>query len=385
MQYADVIGQDSIKHTLRQLVEDSRLPHAMLLLGPAGSGALPLALATTQYLLCKHRQEGQSCGKCAPCLKAAKYIHPDVHFSFPTVGTNVTSDKLLTPWRQALLDNPYLDVNQWLQAIGADNKQGNINKDECQLIIRKLSLKTFEADVKVLVMWLPEYLGKEGNRLLKIIEEPPPGTHFILVAENASLILNTILSRCQLVKVPALTDAEIIAGLQMRHPELDAPQAQTIAHLADGNFNLALSLADNRTNHNASTFLDWLRKCFRGNGIELVQWVEQFASWGRESQKHFLQYGLHFMRELLVLPLLGQEQARLQEDELSTAQRLSQVLAPDQIALITQLFDACYGHVERNANPKILFLDTSIHLHKIMQRRLPELAQQVPALGDAIN
>ena len=203
-------------------------------------------------------------------FKTSKLIHPDVHFSFPVVGAGMISDKFMVQWRQALQENPYQDSNQWLQLIGAENKQGNINKDECQNIIRKLSLKTFEAPVKTLILWLPEYLGNEGNRLLKLIEEPPPATHFILIAENAELILNTILSRCQLVKIPMLNDQDVVDGLL--HRELSPEdKAWGIAHLSDGNFNEAITLAANKISNDAALLLDWLRKCYKGYGPEMVK------------------------------------------------------------------------------------------------------------------
>ena len=194
MAFSNIIGQEKVKQMLHQMVHGDRLPHALLFLGPSGSGKLALALALAQYLLCENRQDSDSCGQCPSCSKSQRFIHPDLHFSFPSVGTNVTSDSFLPQWRKWMEENPYLTVNEWLQSIGAENRQGNINKEECAAIIRKLSLKIFEGSHKILVMWLPEYLGKEGNRLLKLIEEPPEDTIFILVAENQELILNTILS-----------------------------------------------------------------------------------------------------------------------------------------------------------------------------------------------
>lgn len=367
MRFKDIIGQTDTISTLRYMVEANRLPHALLLLGPSGVGKRTLALALSQYMLCTNRQDGDSCGECPSCSKTSKLIHPDVHFSFPVVGAGMVSDKFMAQWRQALHDNPYIDSNQWLQLIGAENKQGNINKDECLNIIRKLSLKTFEAPVKTLILWLPEYLGNEGNRLLKLIEEPPPQTHFILIAENAELILNTILSRCQLVKIPALTDQNIVDGL-LRRELTNTEKAWGIAHLADGDFNEAITLSANKISNDAALLLDWLRKCYKGYGPEMVKWSENFATLGRENQKHFLQYALHFMREFLIMKVTGNANARLQADELSSAQNLAKVLEVDQVEQIVRLFNNCYQYVERNANPKILFLDASIQLHKTMKR-----------------
>jgi len=366
MHLNQVIGQPSIKSSLTQLVNAQRIPHAMLFLGPSGCGKLALAVALAQYVLCDNQQNGESCGVCRNCSKVSKLIHPDLHFTYPTVGTKVTSPQFLGQWRTAFLDNPYLNVNQWLQFIGAENKQGNINKDECLRIIKQMSLKSFETDYKILIIWLPEYLQKEGNRLLKLIEEPPENTIFILVAEEQERILNTILSRCQIVKFSALSDEEIIAGL-MDKMGISEEQASAAAHLANGDLNEALILSENAENDNAVLFLDWMRKCYKGNGAELVPWAEKFAALGRERQKHFFQYGLHFMREFMVYKLTGSPQVRLRKPELDTVMNLSKVVAFEKIEPITQLFNDSFYFIERNANAKILGLDASIQMNQIFK------------------
>lgn len=368
MHFSELIGQHSVQASLRQMVQGERMPHALLFLGQEGCGKLALAWAFAQFVMCENRGEEDSCGSCSSCIKAAKIVHPDLHFSYPTIGTNVRSEQYLPQWRTALAENPYMNVNQWLQSIGAENKQGNINKEECANIIRKLSLKTFEANYKVMIIWLPEYLGKEGNRLLKLIEEPPENTLFILVAEEQEKILNTILSRCQVVKIKPLIDEELMAGL-MKNQAITHEQAQTVAHLANGNYNEAQSLIEHNENDNAQLFLDWMRKCYVGNGVDMYQWVEVFAKLGRENQKYFLRYALHFMREYLVLKLTGQANVRLQAQELKTAQNLTKVIELQQIDKITQLLTDYTYYVERNANPKILFLDASIQMNKILKNR----------------
>ncbi len=368
MTYKDVIGQDRIKKQIRQMIQMDRLPHALLLLGPGGCGKLALAIALAKELLCGTPSDEGACGRCPNCIKADKLVHPDLHFSFPFVGTNMTSDHYLSQWRTQIIDEPYFNLNHWLQLIDAENKQGNINRDECLRIIRKLGLKTFESQRKVLVMWRPEFLGKEGNRLLKIIEEPPENTYFILVAENQELILNTILSRCQLIKVPALTDEEIREGL-MQRGKVSAQEAQRLALLSDGNFVTALQLIENKENDNAFLFLDWMRRCYKGNGVELVNWVEQFAAIGREKQKHFVQYALHFMREYLRLKTTNNQQLRLLDDEFKTASNLTKILEWEQVEKIVSILNESFYFIERNANPKILFLDVSINMHKVLRKK----------------
>ncbi|MCB0638835.1 MAG: hypothetical protein KDC54_19535 [Lewinella sp.] len=363
----EVIGHEAAKALFRQMLASGRLPHALLLLAPPGAGALPLAWALAQRSLCTSPREDDACGECDHCRKAAKLVHPDFHFSFPTVGTKVTSDQFLSQWREALLDNPYLEINDWLQRIGAENKQGNINKEECVNIVRKISLKSFESDQKILLMWLPEYLGNEGNRLLKLIEEPPERTTFILVAENQELILNTILSRCQLVKLPALADETIASALQAQRG-LNQETAEAIAHLADGNYNDALVMAQQQDHDQAKRFLEWMRCCYKGHPVEMTDWVDDFAGIGRENQKHFLRYALHFWREFLILKTLGPERTRLRPNELKTATGMTKVLSLAQLETIVQLLDACSEHVSRNAHPRVLFLDASIRIHRIFKQ-----------------
>ncbi len=348
------------------MVGSHRIPHALMLLGAPGSGDLALAWALAQYVLCENRIDGDSCGSCSHCQKASRLVHPDLHFTFPTVGTDTTSDSLLPNWREALAENPYLNINQWLQRIGAENKQANINKDTCLNIFKKLNLKTFQANYKIMLLWLPEYLGKEGNRLLKLIEEPPENTLLILVAQNQELILNTILSRCQLVKVGKLAEEEVERGL-IEFKNFPVEKARSIAQLSGGDFNEALSIAAQPVRDNSALFLDWLRKCYKGNGVEMVGWVENFATLGRENQKQFLQYGLHFMREYMVIKTTGNLRVRLLEDELETARKLSKVINFGQIERIVRLFDDCAYSIERNANQKLLFLDTSIQINKILR------------------
>ena len=370
MQFNEIIGQNEVKASLSRLVKSERIPHAQIFLGNKGSGKLALAIAFAQYVMCENKQDDESCGRCRSCIKINKYIHPDVHYSYPTVGSKVISTHLFKEWKAAIEENPYQNINQWLNRLGADNKQGNITKDECENIIKKLSLKTFEGKYKILIMWLPEYLGKEGNRLLKLIEEPPEDTLFILVAENIELILNTILSRCQVVKINPLSDEEIINVLQEKH-ELEETKALNIARLADGNYNEATRLINELENDNAQLFLEWFRICYQGNGEKMVEWVNKKASrLGREGQKQLLIYALHFLREFMALKMTGnQEKLRLQEKEAKTAINMTKVLGFEQVYKMMELFNDVHYYVERNANGKILFLDTSIQLHQIFRKK----------------
>ncbi|MEM6698202.1 MAG: hypothetical protein AAF599_07385 [Bacteroidota bacterium] len=368
MKFSDLIGQQAAVNDLLSAIKGDRYPHALMLLGNEGNGKLLLATTLSQYLLCENPSDTEVCGVCSSCLKANKWIHPDLHFSFPTIGTRVTSDQFLEQWRTMLAENPYSSAFDWLQRIGAENKQGNINKEECLNIVKKLSLKAYEGRRKILLMWMPEYLGKEGNRLLKLIEEPPENTYFILVAEQSELILNTIISRCQIVKLSPLRDEEIVKGLI--HKGIDSEKATRIAQLSNGNFNAALQALDRNENDNATLFLEWMRKCYKGNSVELVQWVSDFAGVGRENQKYFLHYALHFMREYLFYSTTNQvETLRLGETEKKTAVNFRKIIGFGQIEKIVSLLDDLIFHVERNANPKVLFLDASLNMNKFLRNQ----------------
>ncbi|WP_116106871.1 ATP-binding protein [Lewinella sp. IMCC34191] len=374
MRFDQLIHQPPGLDQLRQMAAIDRLPHANMLLAPPGGGGLPAALAVATLLLCENRQGPEHdtpCGQCRACRKTAGCVHPDLHFAFPTVGSKATSDQFLPQWREAIKENPYLEANDWLQRIGAENKQGNINRDNCAAILRKLNLKIFEGRYKIMLIWLPEYLGNEGNRLLKMIEEPPENTIFLLVTERLELILTTILSRCQLTKLLPPNNEEIAAALQARGlPELRATAA---ARLAAGNYNVSLSLADSDADAHGTLLLDWMRACFQGSPARLVAWTDDFAKLGRETQKHFLRYCLHFWREFLLLSVTGNagQGVRLPEAELASATKMLSLIDADQLADIAGLLSECAEHIERNANPKILFLDAGIRIHQILRHREP--------------
>src|ERR1700748_1368184 len=263
MGFKSVIGQAQVKQHLIELVRLNRLSHALLFLGPEGSGALPMALAFAQYVVCERAKGdlGDACGICASCVKAGQLVHPDIHFSYPVIpkkaGDKPVSTDYISEWREFIGQYPYGNAYDWLQFIGAENKQGNITAQECNDIIHKLNLKSFESGYKILVMWMPEYLGNEGNKLLKLIEEPPADTLFLLVAENESLILQTILSRTQLVRVPLPEEADIEQALIARSG-LEGGQARQIAILSEGNYHEALQLLQHAGEDWQDLLREWL-------------------------------------------------------------------------------------------------------------------------------
>ncbi|WP_018615129.1 ATP-binding protein [Segetibacter koreensis] len=400
MFFKDVIGQTEVKQHLAEMVQLNRLSHALLFLGKQGSGALPLALAFGQFLVCEKvngkstsNQQGPSlfgfdepvepmntsptltdaCGECPACTKAWQMVHPDIHFSYPVIskksGDKPKSTDFISDWREFIQQSPYGNVYDWLQFIGAENKQGNITAEECNDIIRQLSLKSFESEYKILLMWMPEYLGKEGNKLLKLIEEPPANTLFILVAESEEQILPTILSRTQLVKVPLLENVEVEQALIERN-NTPPEQARLVAGIAQGNYHEALQLLQHSEEDWLSLLREWMNVTLKENQLGQVKWVEEAAKLGREKQKQFLRYYNHLLEQCVRLRILGPQNLSLSEPEKDFAARLNKVASvTQQQAIITELDKAAY-YVERNANAKILFHALTIKMLHIIKDKV---------------
>jgi DNA polymerase-3 subunit delta' len=398
MLFKDVIGQTDVKRHLVEMVQTNRLSHALLFLGKQGSGALPLAMAFAQYVVCE-RVNGKAgaihpeaslfgfnepvevakellsdaCGVCAACNKASKLVHPDIHFSYPVIpkkgGDKPKSTDYISEWREFVTQSPYGNAYEWLQFIGAENKQGNITAEECNDIIRQLSLKSFESEYKLLVMWLPEYLGKEGNKLLKLIEEPPANTLFILVAESEEQILQTILSRTQLVKIPLLEDAEIEKALIERNQTPPA-QARLVAGIAQGNYHEALQLLQHSEEDWLGLLREWMNATLKENQVAQVKWVDEVSKLGREKQKQFLRYYNHLLEQCVRLRILGPENLSLSEAEKDFAQRLNKISSvTQQQAILTELDNAAY-FIERNANGKMLFHALTIKILHIIRDKV---------------
>lgn len=376
MQFKNIAGQQEIKNKLIGMVQSGKVPHAMMLPGPEGNGGLALSLALAQYIQCENRQADDSCAVCASCIKNQKFIHPDVHFTFPVVpkksGEPPVSNDYITEWRSALASNPYMNANDWLQSIGAENRQGNITVKECHEIIRRMNLKTYEATYKIQIIWLAEFLKEAGNTLLKVIEEPPADTIFILIVENIEQVLNTIISRTQLVKVNAIDDKDVQQAL-LKKFEMDENAAKRIARIADGNFNAALAIADGQENENDKLLHKWLVCCFNlkqkpssTNAQNLADWVEEFSKIGRENQKIFLKYALFFLRECALVSLRGTSE-KLEGEELKFAKGLSAKLEAGQFETLAKILNQLHYYIERNANPKILLMSNSFKIASVFK------------------
>jgi DNA polymerase-3 subunit delta' len=391
MLLSEVIGQEKLKKQLVDMVHQQRLPHALLLVGPEGSGALPLAVAFAQYIVSIPNQAiatadlfGAPAEPIAQTFytpeqiadlpayhRASQLMHPDLHFSFPTIiekpGQKNISANFIEQWREFINGYPYGNAFDWLQFIKAENKQGNISADECNEIIKKLAFKSFESAYKVLVLWMPEYLGKEGNKLLKLIEEPPDNTIFILVAASEENILPTILSRCQFVKVPRLSTDEIESAL-MGRAKLAPEKAKQVAILAEGNYREALHLIQHSDQDYISMIKDWLNAILKMGPLAQLKWVEEMSKLGREQQKQFLKYFNHLLEHSIRLKTMGSD-LPLDSDLKDFALRINKIAGVSQMESIVNELDKSIYHIERNANPKMLFMALSIKLYHIIQNK----------------
>ena len=393
MLMSDVIGLDALKGNLTEMVKSNRLHHALLFLGKEGSGALPLAMAFAQYVVSIppappvipdlfgnlsalpgenafispddiHTQPGYQ--------RAAQLIHPDLHFTFPVFpkksGDKPVSDDYIQEWRDFVSSYPYGNVYDWLQSIGADNKQGNITSEECNRIHHQLNLKSFESETKVVLIWMPEYLKKEGNKLLKLLEEPPVHTLFILVAENEEEILPTIISRCQLIRVPNPEPAEIAAALISR-AGADPDRATQIAGICEGNYREALQLLQHAEDDWNGLLREWLNATMKGGPVYQNKFAEEMNKLGREKQKQLLKYFIHLLEQSIRLKILGAEGVKMGDTERDFAERMNKISSvSQQESIISEMEKAIY-YIERNANARILFQALSIKLLYIIQHK----------------
>lgn len=368
MLFQEVIGQNAIKEQLIQSVFENRVSHAQLFLGPEGSGSFALALAYAQFISCTERTETDSCGNCASCRKYNKLIHPDLHFSYPFFRGGEKEDSMadLAEWRDLVLSNPYFNLDEWRLRLDAQNKQPNINKAECLNILHRLSLKAFESEYKTMIIWLPEYLKNEGNRLLKTLEEPANKTLIILVAQNQDQILNTIISRTQLVKIPALKNEDIVHYLT-DNKDISETQASRIAYLSDGNMQAALNLLKEDDHDDFRNFTSWMRMTFADKGAQIIDFVDELSKLGRENQKNMLRYGVQLIRECIMMMSGAESLVHLPSAELDFVKNFSKHLDLAKCEALVNELEKAHYHIERNANPKILFLDVSLQFVKILK------------------
>lgn len=372
MLFKEVVGQQQSKDSFLNLYHSGRLPHALIVSGKEGTGGLAFALAIATLVLCENKTDNDACGVCSACVKVKALAHPDLHLTFPTFppkpGSKANSKNFIKEFREVIAENPYISTFDWLQYIKAENKQGNISAEECREIIDSLYLKSFEGGYKIQLIWRPEYLGKEGNILLKIIEEPPAQTLIILVAENSEDILPTILSRTQLLMLPPIYTKDI-ADFLVQQQQVPEKQAFQIAHIASGNYTKAMSLIHVASNNSLLDYIkNWFNAIFTNNGVGMHNWVEVVSKLGREQQKNILQYAQSLLEQSMKYMLMPNYNAPLQDEENVFCQKFAKLQFSVTIyqKLMHALDDAIY-HIERNVHGKTQLLYTSVQIQYIVK------------------
>ena len=375
MNFAQIPGQKAVIDRLRNSVAENRVSHALLFYGPEGSGKFAIALAFARYISCENRTAEDACGKCPSCSKYDKLIHPDLHFVFPVIkkksNTEPVSDHFISQWRQMVLRSPWFSLATWTEAMEVANEQALIPVAESAEIIRKLSLKSFESDFKIMIIWLPEKMNAEtANKILKIIEEPPARTLFILVSEEDDKLLPTITSRCQHIRIPSIPSEDLSAHL-VTAMGVDPVRAPEIAAIANGNLVRAMELI--REDDNSAVYLDRFTRLMRTAWTRdihaLVTWSEDTAALGRERQKSFLSYSLRMIRENFILNFNGRENKLVYltraEDEFSG--KFHPFINEKNISALNREFNLAYAHVESNGNTKMIFLDLALKTMRLIR------------------
>ena len=379
MKFNDIPGQVPLKSFFIKMVSDNRVPHALLFAGGEGHGKLALVMAFTMYLQCKNRQADTSCGECSSCRKILTHMHPDVHYAFPVIKKDkmtraeTTSKHFLDEWRAFISEQPYGDINDWLLYLNAVDKSPNINVAECNQIIKNLSLMTFEGQYKIQIIWYAELLGKEGNRLLKLIEEPTDDTIIILITNNRNQVLNTVRSRCQIVNVPPVSDEDLKAFIQQQH-DLSEEDTDELTFLSAGNIRKATILGRNNELNYSEDLMEWLRIAYASDPEKVVDFVTELVSKGKQEIRHFLQYACHFFREyLLYLNTNDISRLRLTQSEIVVVQKMQKIIDHAKTESIHQLLEKMIGYIGRNLSLKSLVMHMTLEINMILRSEVNTL------------
>ena len=372
MYFRDIIGQDSTIEAMRSAVAEGRIPHAQLICGPEGTGKLALAIAYARYLCCTHRNGGDACGQCPSCKKFDKLAHPDLHFAFPIYKKeqHPSSDGFIDKWRQAVEENAYMNLNQWMAYIGAENQQGLIYTSQSQEIIRKLTLKSSEGGYKVMIIWMAEKMNAEcSNKLLKIIEEPPTQTIFLLVSENPDQLLPTIQSRVQHLMLRPIEEDTIANALTSKYGLADT-DARQIAHVSAGSWLKALETIHlgSRAKEHIELFMTLMRKSYARDLKGMRQWADSVAAMGREPQKEFLAYSQRMIRESFICNFRRPEINYMNTDEATFTSRFAPFVNEKNIFGIMEELSEAQRHIEQNVNAKMVFFVLALKLIMLLKQ-----------------
>ena len=373
MLFKEIPGNKIVKKELIKSVKKDRIAHAQLFLGKPGNAKLALAIAFAQFLNCEKKGETDSCNSCHSCLMYNSLSHPDLHLIFPVLKINKiknpVSNNFISQWREIILDNPYLFLTDWYNYFDAENKQGVIYTDEAEQLQKKVILKNYESAYRIILIWMPEKMHlKCTNKLLKLIEEPPKGTFFLMVSEDFEKLLPTITSRMQIVKTKPFSTEEIASFLQ-RQKGVTKEKSRAIAVIAHGNINKAINLSQSEINENRplKEFQKWMQICYKVNLLELGSWTDNTAKKGRENQKEFLQYALKIIRACLVSNTNNERILKLEEEEENFVSNFAPFIhGENSISIFERIEKSIYG-IERNANPKIIFYELSLQMMRLLK------------------
>lgn len=373
MYFKDIIGQDATIAMMRQAVAEGRIPHAQLVCGLEGTGKLALAIAYARYLCCSYRNSEDACGKCPSCKKFDKLVHPDLHFAFPIYKKDSSktphSDDFIEKWRQAVAENPYINLNQWMGHIGTENQQGLIYASQSEEIIRKLTLKSSEGGYKVMIIWMAEKMNGEcSNKLLKMIEEPPAQTVFLLVAENPDLLLPTIQSRVQRLMLRPIEEDTITHALCEKYGLIEA-DARKISHSSAGNWLQAVESIHlgNHSKEHIELFMTLMRKSYMRDLKGMRQWADTVAGMGREPQKSFLIYCQRMIRESFICNFHRPEINYMNIDEANFTSRFAPFVNEKNIFGIMDELSEAQHHIEQNVNAKMVFFDLALKMIMLLK------------------
>jgi len=375
--FRDIIGHQDIKERLIKTVEGNRISHAQLFTGPEGNGKLSLAIAYAQFLSCTNKKSNDSCGECPSCKKFLKLIHPDLHFVFPVIKKDkkpkAISDDFLKEWREFIIEKQHHSFNSWLNYLGAENQQASIYSDESQEIIKKLNLKTYEAEYKIMIIWMPEKMNDSAaNKLLKMIEEPPQKTLFLLVSDDIEQIIRTIRSRTQLLKIPKIDNESLYNHLREKY-DFDEKKINEIVRLSDGNYLKTQKIINSSENEDKiyfEKFSTLMRNSFMVKVPEMTEWADEMSALGRERQKIFLVYSLRMLRENFILNQSPENKDKivfLADNEITFSNNFSKYIHANNITQLNQEFNEALKHIERNGFDKLIFLDLALKTTKLLK------------------
>jgi DNA polymerase-3 subunit delta' len=369
MNFNSIPGHEKIKEELLSMTDNNRLPHALLFTGPKGNGKLALALAITSYVQCRSKNGTDICGICPSCKKTNKLAHPDINFIIPNIASEqkqLSTQELMAEWRKLTLENPYIEIEDWLEKLDSGTKMANINKESINSVIDYFNYTLFEGERKIVIIWNAELLGGEGNRLLKLIEEPPQNSLIILVAEDTSKILKTILSRCQIIRIPPFSDDDLEKWIYDKAGE-DSSLIRQMISLAEGDINKLIKLMKVEQTDLFEFLLNWLNVSYLGISEKILQFSEEFARMGKETQKQFFLYTLRFLEQVLKSYYLKTDKIRLNERELNSMEKLKTMLGSEKLIILAEEINKNIYHIERNANPKLLIFESSFKLNRILR------------------